>query len=258
MTRAPTIVITMAGASSRFAVEGVRCPKWKLRVNGQTVLWWSLRSLTRYWKADALFLFIAQREHFARELIEHEATTLGISHLHLLEIDNITEGQAATVMAAQSLLGAECAIGVYNIDTHVNPEHLPLPPDDCDGWIPYFSPGAGSWSYLLSKPSGQVTRVAEKIPISTHASVGFYYFARMGDFVMAYQDSAFDPLKERYVAPLYNVLIERGARILSRSIPREAVMPLGTPAELDAVDRTWRESAQCPVLMKPRNEARQI
>lgn len=240
MTSPLTIILTMAGASSRFSAEGVNCPKWRLRVMGQSLLWWSLRSLARYSDADVPFLFIAQRAHAARPFIEGIAALLRLSRWQLLEIECQTEGQAATVMTAKPLLSSNCSIAVYNIDTYVSPEHLPLPPANCDGWIPYFSASGTSWSYVRLEPDGVVTQIAEKIPISTHASIGFYYFRLFEDFEAAYWGES-NSGTERYVAPLYNGLIRRGARILGHEIPKAAVIPLGTPAELDAVDAGWRE-----------------
>ena len=241
MTCVPTIIVTMAGTSSRFSAEGVKCPKWQLRLKGRSLLWWSLRSLACYSHADVPFIFIAQRAHAACPFIERAASALRISRWQLLEIDSPTNGQATTVMTAMPLLSSRSPIGIYNIDTHVSPEHLPLPPADCDGWIPHFSALEGSWSYVRLNPDGVVTQVAEKLPISTHASIGFYYFRRFEDFEEAYWSGASDSSVERYVAPLYNDLIRRGARILGHDVPRGAVIPLGTPAELDVMDSGWRE-----------------
>ena len=95
------------------------------------------------------------------------------------------------------------------------------------------------WSFAALDDRGRVTRVAEKEPISTYATVGIYNFARGTDFVRGAEQMIARDIRvngEFYVAPVYNELIEQGARIGVWDLGDErAVMHgLGTPADLDA------------------------
>ena len=94
------------------------------------------------------------------------------------------------------------------------------------------------WSFAAVDPVGKVTRVAEKEPISSEATVGIYNFKHGKDFVRAAEDMIAKNLRsngEFYVAPVYNQLIERGLHIGVWNIGDDAgngMHGLGTPADL--------------------------
>ena len=71
------------------------------------------------------------------------------------------------------------------------------------------------WSYARLEDD-LVVAVAEKQPISRHATAGLYYFRRGVDFVrgaerMLFKNASFGG--EFYVAPVYNELILAGKRV---------------------------------------------
>jgi hypothetical protein len=106
-----------------------------------------------------------------------------------------------------------------------------------DGLIMTFWSDHPKWSYCRLRPDGTVSEVVEKKVISNEATVGIYNFARGHDYVSAADTMIARDLRvngEFYVAPTYNLLIERGARILTSKIGRgaEGMHGLGTPEDL--------------------------
>ena len=95
------------------------------------------------------------------------------------------------------------------------------------------------WSYARVDPAGLVREVAEKQPISKHATTGVYLFRRGRDFVRAARrmvERDFRVQGEFYTAPVYNDLIAEGARVGIYEIAPEGegMFGMGTPEDLEA------------------------
>ena len=77
--------------------------------------------------------------------------------------------------------------------------------------------------------------MAEKRRISSYATVGIYHFASGNAFVRGAHEMIRKDIRvngEFYVAPVYNELIKKGARIALWDIKRSAMHGLGTPDDL--------------------------
>jgi dTDP-glucose pyrophosphorylase len=104
-----------------------------------------------------------------------------------------------------------------------------------DGAIMTFPNTHPRWSYARVE-DGLVVAVAEKQPISRHATAGLYYFQRGIDFVrgaerMLFKNASFGG--EFYVAPVYNELILDGKRVGVFPIEAAQMHGLGTPEEVE-------------------------
>jgi hypothetical protein len=105
-----------------------------------------------------------------------------------------------------------------------------------DGWLEVFRGEGANWSYVRPAPGPAplALETAEKRPISDLCCTGLYHFARAADFIAALEEERRAPqAAELYVAPLYNHLIRRGARIGYSLIGRDEVVFCGTPAEYE-------------------------
>jgi len=94
------------------------------------------------------------------------------------------------------------------------------------------------WSFVGLDSLGLVTKVVEKKVISNEATVGIYNFRYGSDFVDAAKSMIAEGERvngEFYVAPTYNTLIKRGAKVGISNIGSEAngMYGLGTPADLN-------------------------
>ena len=107
--------------------------------------------------------------------------------------------------------------------------------DNIDGGILTFESTHPKWSYAKLDDNGFVERVAEKDPISNHATVGVYYFKRGKDFVTSVEQMIDKNIRtngEFYVCPCYNELIENGGKVRIFDIKPEQMWGLGTPEDL--------------------------
>ncbi len=233
-----TVVITMAGRGQRFRDAGYEVPKFKIEVHGRPLFDWSMLSLSSWLAADTDVVFVTRRKDEAADFVAAQCRLLGIASFEVVELSGTTDGQATTVLAAEPLIAdGEAPLLVYNIDTHVWPGALDARRVRGDGWLPCF-PGSGSaWSFARGAADGRVVEVREKERISDDATIGLYWFCSFACYRTLYERSLREdrvPTAERYVAPLYNLLLAAGGEVFLDRLPAEAVVPLGTPSEVAA------------------------
>ena len=107
--------------------------------------------------------------------------------------------------------------------------------DEIDGGILTFKSTHPKWSYAKLNKDGFVTEVAEKIPISEHATVGIYYWKHGADYVKYAEQMIEKNIRvnnEFYVCPVYNEAIQDNKKIKISHIDFENMWGLGTPEEL--------------------------
>jgi hypothetical protein len=232
------VIITMAGAGSRFEQAGYTKAKYEIEAHGLPLFAWSMHSLKSFIDAGSPFTFVARGNPSIEGFLAAQCRELGIRTYKILILDSITDGQATTALLARDAWDdISRPVAIYNIDTYVNPAALPVSAIRGRGWIPCF-PGEGDkWSFAAAGTDGRITQVREKKRVSPHASIGLYWFDSFSRYADLYERYYADPqnleARERYVAPLYNQLIEDGADVYLHQVPSEDVHPLGTPEDLE-------------------------
>ncbi|WP_277906385.1 glycosyltransferase family 2 protein [Nitrospirillum amazonense] len=233
----PTVIITMAGMGQRFRDAGYTVPKYRIEAHGRTLFVWSMLSLRSFIEAGSPCIFVALRQDGAGDFIREQAAALGIRDVSLIELDALTDGQATSALAARDAVAhPDRPMLVYNIDTHVDPAHLPADAVRGDGWVPCFPGPGAAWSFARADESGRITELREKERISDDATVGLYWFSSFTLYARSYAEFFANPANmakgEKYIAPLYNHLIRAGLPVYLHRMPFTAVVPLGTPAEV--------------------------
>lgn len=231
------IVITMAGRGARFREAGYNEPKYEIMAHGHSLFDWSMRSLEHFLPGSRV-VFVCLKENDSRGYVLARCAQLGIADAHVLELDNVTDGQATSAYLSRFLWRPDAPLLVYNIDTYVAPQALRpghIRPG-ADGWVPCFQAPGHHWSFVKPGEDGWAVDLAEKQRISDHASVGLYWFASGNAYADAYERFFADPASlvrgERYIAPLYKQLLRDGGKVCLSDLPMDAVHVLGTPAEL--------------------------
>jgi len=235
------IVIPMAGMSSRFAAAGYKLPKYMLEAHGQTLFAHAVKSFEAYF--DKLpFLFIARNIDETESFIHSECNKLGIISFKVVMLDFPTSGQAETVAIGleRALIDPAEMITIFNIDTFRPgfkfPPNLDL--GVIDGYLEVFKGEGANWSYVLPDSSGNnsVLETTEKVPVSDLCCTGLYHFKSAKLFLEAYGDFRDNgrirfKLNELYIAPMYNLLIQKNADIRYSVIDPDEVIFCGVPAE---------------------------
>lgn len=229
----------MAGRGSRFADAGFTDPKPLIKFGGRPMIQWVIENI-RPNRAHR-FIFLCLADHlvrYPRLRVEMETLCPGCI---IIPIDQVTEGAACTVLLARTYIDNADPLMIANSDQYVEiniDDYLQtLDDQQAAGLIMTFWADHPKWSYCRMRPDGTVSEVVEKKVISNEATVGIYNFAHGRDYVAAADKMVDCNLRvngEFYVAPTYNLLIERNARIITMRIGKgaEGMHGLGTPEDL--------------------------
>lgn len=233
------VIIPMAGLGQRFAAAGYQQPKPLIEVGGKPMIQRVVENVCPR-KREAHFTFICNSQH----LIDHDLESLlqtiapGCS---IVKIPSVSEGAACTVLLAIEHLNPLSPLMLVNSDQCIDASIDDFL--DCalsvqvDGLIMTFEAGDKKWSFAEVNAEGRVIRVAEKVPISRHATVGIYFYREARQFLDGAMDMIRKDLRtngEFYVCPVYNEIIAKGHDVRIYEIPAGAMHGLGTPEDLDS------------------------
>jgi dTDP-glucose pyrophosphorylase len=176
------------------------------------------------------------------------ALTAAVPGCRVIAVPRATEGAACTVLLASDLLPPAHPLLIANSDQWVDfsvDEYLGRAwVGNHDGAILTFPASDIKWSYARVDGEGRVVEVAEKKPISPHATVGIYYFKRTADFLEGAKEMIRRDIRtngEFYVCPVYNELVRRGLDIRIHGVSAAQMHGLGTPEDLQAFQSWYRE-----------------
>lgn len=234
-----TVLITMAGLGSRFKERGYLPPKFRIMARGRTLMDWSLMSLQAFFGERFIFACLDQEDG---DWIRSAAAALGIAEVVIAKRPSVSRGQAETAFDELAHADPNQPLWIYNIDTCVTPNAMrPQNLGTAAGCTPVFQCSEPNMSFVRYGSGNDVIEVAEKRPISNWATVGLYGFRSAADFAEYYQD-AYDrgriqPMQsERYVAPIYELMLIQSERIVAPRLKTNDVYILGTPAQILAFD----------------------
>jgi NDP-sugar pyrophosphorylase family protein len=230
------IVVPMAGRGSRLAGHDSGRPKPLIAVGGRPLWAWAVHCLPL--ATAERVVFVCLQEHIDRygldRAIREELTDLPV---RIVALDDVTDGQLRTVVAAEGELDLDASLLVYNADTwfrHDASQFLGAT-DRHDGLLGVARKPGDRWSFARLGDDGLVVEVAEKTRISDLACTGLYWFRDTSRF-LADAASMFraqwTTKGEYFVAPLYEEMIARGDRV--GVVEAAEFLPIGTPEELDS------------------------
>ena len=229
-----TVLITMAGAGSRFLSQGYKVPKFMIKARDRSLFEWSLLSLKKFY--DQKFIFACLAEHDANWIIEH-AKILGISKACVTSRSKMSLGQAQTAYEALSTSNDSDSLLIYNIDTYIEKGLTPDWGVKYHGYVPVFESIHPGMSFVKYNSEGEVEQIAEKQRISKWATIGAYGFRSIDFYKRLYEHSYLHGgirmvLGEQYIAPMYQLLLSKGQAIYAPQIDISSVHVLGTPEEV--------------------------
>lgn len=235
------IVIPMAGRGSRFANVGYKMPKPLIDVKGHCMIEWVVRNLTP--KCEHRFIFLCLKEHIDMWNLEEYLEKIAPGCV-VITVDKVTEGAACTVLLAQKYIDNDDELMIANSDQFVNCDinDYIKSVGSADGLIMTMYADDPKWSFIAFNEYEEVTLVREKEVISNEATVGIYNFAHGRDYVQNAHKMIEQNLRvknEFYVAPVFNLLIEDGKKIVFCNVGSEGngMYGLGIPEDLDKFNR---------------------
>jgi dTDP-glucose pyrophosphorylase len=236
----------MAGKGSRFADAGYAFPKPLIDVKGKTMIEVVVNNLRP--STPHKFIFICQREHYEKYDLYNILKNATRGNFEVIQINGVTEGAACTALLAKRFIDNDDEMMLANsdqfIEADINDFIAKARESSWDGYVMTFEASHPKWSYARVDKSGQVVEVAEKKVISSHATVGVYYYKRGADFVAGAESMIHKNIRhnnEFYACPVYNELILAGKHIGIYEISPTDMDGLGTPEDLAAFERKLSE-----------------
>jgi dTDP-glucose pyrophosphorylase len=227
------VLIPMAGAGSRFEKAGYTFPKPLIEVGKKPMIQVVIENLN----IDANYIFVVQRDHRIKYNLD-TLLNLIAPGCKVIETQGVTDGAACTALLAAEYIDNEAPLFFANSDQFVdwnsNEFMYKMNESEADGGIVVFDSTHPKWSFAEIDKNNFVVRVAEKDPISTHATVGFYYWKKGSDFIK-YANQMIDKNirvnNEFYVCPVFNEAIQDDKKIISFNA--KSMWGLGTPEDLE-------------------------
>ena len=227
------ILIPMAGLGSRFSKQGYVFPKPLIEVKGKPMIQLVVENLN----IDGQYTFIVLQEHIDKYNID-KMLRLIKPDCNIVITDGITEGAASTTLLAKEFIDNENPLVIANSDQYFewNPREViySFMNKSIDGGILTFPSTHPKWSYAKIDELGNVVEVAEKNPISNHATVGVYFWTHGSDYVASAEEMIDKNIRvnnEFYVCPVYNQAIENDKKIVIKDIDK--MWGIGTPEDLE-------------------------
>ena len=232
------IVIPMAGRGSRFANAGYTMPKPLIDVKGHYMIEWVVKNLTP--NCEHRFIFLCLQEHIIKFNLSERLEKIAPGCV-IVQVNQVTEGAACTVLLAEKYINNDDQLMIANSDQYVDcdiNEYIEAQRNE-DGLIMTMFAKDDKWSFVAFDENQYITMVREKEVISNEATVGIYNFQHGSDYVKyAYKmiDMDLRVKGEFYVAPVYNMLIADGKKIVFKNIGSvgNGMYGLGVPEDLNA------------------------
>jgi choline kinase len=233
----------MAGEGQRYKDAGFKTPKPFIDVDGVPMVVRACKALP---KADKN-IFVC-RTHHLKEFPIKDILEKYLSNVVILTIDDLSEGQAITCLAARDHIPDDAILNicasdndmVYDLNIIENMYQNP----DLDGWVWTFrnnaavlqNPKMYGW-VLTEKMSNKVIQISCKLPISDnpmsdHAIIGAFTFKKAKyffDSIDAMVSTNFRVNNEFYIDVAINFAIELGYNIHVHEV--EQYVCWGTPKD---------------------------
>jgi beta-phosphoglucomutase-like phosphatase (HAD superfamily)/dTDP-glucose pyrophosphorylase len=240
------VIIPMAGAGSRFASQGYTFPKPLIEVKGKPMIQIVVDNLN----VEANYTFIVQKEHYEKYNLNYLLPLIA-PECNIVQVDGLTEGACCTTLLAKEFINNDKPLVIANSDQFVewdsNETLHTFQNSEVDGGIVTFPATHPKWSYAKLGKDGYVEEVAEKKPISEHATVGIYYWKKGSDYVRYAEQMIEKNIRvnnEFYVCPVFNEAIGDGKKIIIKEIDRNGMWGIGTPEDLNYFLENYKKDLQ--------------
>lgn len=229
------VLVPMAGAGSRFTNAGYIFPKPLIEVRGKPMI----QVVVEAFNVQAKYTYVVQKEHYEKYDLE-KLLNLLTPNCNIIQVDGLTQGAACTTLLAKEVINNKEPLIMTNSDQLIlwDPDETidSFIGNNADGGIVTFPATDSKWSFAKLGDDGFVCEVAEKNPISKHATAGIYYWKHGSDYVKYAEQMIEKNIRvnnEYYVCPVYNEAILDGKKVCIKEIEESDMWGLGTPEDLE-------------------------
>jgi dTDP-glucose pyrophosphorylase len=236
--QAANILIPMAGIGSRFKDAGYEDSKPFIDVNGKPMIQRVIENLNIKFTDRFKFIIICLRDDYEKYDFTMFKEIIGHDKYDVVILDDVTDGAAQSALMAKDFIDNDAPLLIFNSDQLIEYDAritYSIFKNIHGGILTFYGEGT-DWSYTALDKRGFVKKVAEKQQISNHATAGYYYWEKGSDFVkysekMIANNERHGNTKEFYIAPVYNLAIQDGKKIIIHAVDK--IHHLGTPEYLE-------------------------
>jgi len=227
----PNILVPMAGLGSRFIKEGFKVPKQLINIKDKHLIDISLDCLDY---KDCNLIFVVRDETVYNFHIDELLKKKFGDDVKIVVLDKLTDGSVCSCLYAEEYIDNDAPLVIHTLDIEFRPVFDPHSMNDldADGLLLTFKSNSANYSYADVDDDGYVKKTAEKKAISSNACVGIYGFKKGSDFCKYAREMIAKDIRtknEFYIAPLYNLLVDDGKKIVTSTVDKMHVF--GTPDE---------------------------
>ncbi len=236
------ILILMSGSSDAFKEAGFAYPKSLVEISGRPLLQHVLEYLAPLKAIGGKNLCIIKHDENAKH---HTGAVIKLvdAGAQVIEARHQSSGAACSALLAVQHIDNEHPLIITNGDQVIMADLPRIVLDfknrDLDGGIIVFEDIHPRWSFVKCDENQHVIETAEKRPISSLATAGFYYFKHGRDYV----EAAASMLKKDahvggifYVCPAYNEMILNQKKIGVYKVDRAQYHSLAGPSSIAAYE----------------------
>jgi len=185
-------------------------------------------------------LIVAFREEDVRGYHLDSVVTLLWPDANILNVRGGTKGAACTALLAVGMININEELLIVNGNEMLDADFSEIVEGfrrrNLDAGVVVFHSIHPRYSYVRVDENEFVVEAAEKRPISTNATAGFYWFARGGEFVQAAQgmirkDACVND--NFYICPTFNELVLEHKRIGIHRVDGALYHPLKTSRQVE-------------------------
>lgn len=216
-------LFTAAGEGSRFIKKGIKPPKPLIKVLGDELLIWSMRSFP-FKRNDNVYI-VTQVAHKCKQIIDPKLNRIFPNiNFYWLEVDHLPNGQLMTTILALRQFNLKGEILIHNCDTAYQIDSLGIKTllnklKNIYAFFPIFESDGIHWSFAKTEfNSDKVINITEKERISNYCSIGTYIFSSASDLLIdaskyIEEKNPQKNLGEYYIAPFLNYMCTKGKEI---------------------------------------------
>jgi dTDP-glucose pyrophosphorylase len=225
----------MAGLGSRTKNFGV--PKPLIPLNGKPMIEHAIETLNlpgQYIFVTRIYDVLKWYRELQSILIRMKPDAIRYS------IDYDTDGPLESALIAENSINNLEPLIITNCDQimrwDANKFFQHIQNSEDDGIVVTYNSQTEKNSYVKLDENGYALKFKEKEVISNHSLTGIHYWKRGRDFVESAKLSlrtSFRVNGEYFIAPSYNILIQKGMKISTYPVKNDEFFPVGVPEDID-------------------------
>ena len=213
------VLILAAGKKNKHSRIGYNYPSNLNEIESRPLIELVMENLSSLQKLEATFTVILSRDE-CKKYHTDQVVKIVNSEARIIYVHSVTAGAACTALLAAGYIDNDKPLLIANGDQLLLSDHASMLEHFIEmGWnggIPVINDIHPRYSFLRLDKDNMVVEVAEKRPISRHASAGRYFFNKGSTFVrcakkMIAKNANIEGLY--YVSPTYNELVLEGGKI---------------------------------------------